>query len=1028
MARSEMRSAKVGRSSKGVHRGPSGPTEPASNDSETEEIRAQIFDGNAVAAESLAGKQGHADPDVAASSLADAVAARVMSQLAPLIGEQMADLADHMDRWFVALRSALGAVAANTAKQRPVPPSFDAQRKLREAPVSQVIHEAALCESWHGWVSHGNAELCAGGNMRAVIGPEWSGIVSPLIKLNGAGLYRVTVNASGAGFGQQGLRLRITDPYGELMGPETPLDAVSTSAGLYLPHWVTHLKLHVLGYRLPADTDFAFESVRAEKLHAEGYFRCHKGLLGEPCIASLASIPSRRAMLRDAVESLLVQCDRVRVFLNEYESIPDFLNHPRIEVKRSQDWDDKGDAGKFAWIEARGESGYRVIADDDLVYPPDFARRMVQALAKYENRAIAGLHGVLLKHPSTSYYDPAFRHVVHFETELKSDRTVHVLGTNSVVYHSSCVTMRWSDFAYRNMADIFLARYAQRNRIPMVMVSRPHRWVRQNTQFQKFETIFDDSTKGTRSQFDSSIAQSSLVRRMAPMTIQRTSRPKMVLCLIATSPEALKEAMATWRTTRRDDIDWVLVVAAGSTRNDVRKHIFGLTSSTELHVLPGVRRTPAQSVAEMLLLAGSLDATAVCVALDSVRFLSGGWARDALARLGPLRPRAIQLVAATSGRLAYGACASDGPLPVVSLLDPRLLQPDILASAVMDSPESVLRTAFAGTGRTSDALEPGADALLRSVAHRNSEAAHAAICKSGRAAHAETAGELGLIPLAPTAPIRPGTINEVFQRVFVLNLDRRKDRWDRVGAGLARAGITAERFRSIDGQWDEIAREYRSYSMRPLFSYCSGARNVGNTVEFFCDYDSQRSRVAYLEQSSQKRAIASAGAWGYLRTWEKVLEQALIDDLGTLLVLDDDVVFHKDCQKLFYDAVAQLPDDWLILQLGTLQYHWEEERVSSFSSRLYRSPGFTVGSHAVGLRAEVMPFLLDQVQRMELPFDIGALSAATHAFPDQCFVLTPNLAIQRLEDSDIATSEFQRERGQEEIMKIYRWSEGDYEG
>lgn len=995
----------------------------AMNDSGTKKRRTR----GAAAAETASGNHAPADPELAASTLADAVTAKVMSQLAPLMGEQMADLADHVDRWFVALRSAMGTTAPNAAKHRPASQSIDLQRRLREVLISEVIHQAALSESWQGWVSYGDTELCAGGNMQVTGGAEWSGIVSPLIELSGPGLYRVTIKAAAAGFGHGGLRLRITDPYGQQMGPDTALDAVSTSAELYLPRWMTHLKLHLLGWRLPAGASLAIDSVRAEKLDSESYFRSQAGVLGEPCIASLAAIPSRRAMLSDAVESLLVQCDRVRVFLNGYVSIPDFLNHPRIEVKRSQDWDDKGDAGKFAWVDDRGESGYRVIADDDLVYPPDFARRMVQSLAKYENRAIAGLHGVLLKYPNASYYNPAFRHVVHFESALGADRTVHVLGTNAVAYHTSLVGMRWSDFAYRNMADIFLARYAQRNRIPMVMVSRPHRWVRQNSQANGFETIFDSSVKRTGSRFDTSIVQNSVVRQMSPMTIQRTHRPKVVLCLVATSPSGLKEAMATWQATRRSDIDWVLAVAAGNTGRDLQKQVSEATSMTELHVLPSVRRTPAESVAEMLFLAGNLDATAVCIALDSVRFQHGAWALEMLARLDPLRPRAIHLMAVKSGGLAYGACSSDGPLPVVSLLDSRMLQPEILASAMMDSPESVLRSAFAGTGRISDALEPSADALLRSITQWNSKAAQAGIRKESGAAHAQTSERSGFIPPEPTTAIQRGSINEVFERVMVLNLDRRKDRWDQVGASLARAGITAERFRAIDGQWDEIARDYRSYCDRPLIPHCSRARKVGSNAEFFCDYDSQRSRVAYLEQSTRKKAIASAGAWGYLRTWERVLEQALTHDLGTLLVLDDDVVFHKDCQKLFSDAIAQLPEDWLILQLGTLQYHWEEEWVSSFSSRLYQSPGFTVGSHAVGLRAEAVPLLLDHVQRMELPFDIGALSAATLTFPDRCFVVTPNLAIQRLEESDITTSEFQRGRGRKEIMEIYRWNEDDYE-
>ena len=60
---------------------------------------------------------------------------------------------------------------------------------------------------------------------------------------------------------------------------------------------------------------------------------------------------------------------------------------------------------------------------------------------------------------------------------------------------------------------------------------------------------------------------------------------------------------------------------------------------------------------------------------------------------------------------------------------------------------------------------------------------------------------------------------------------------------------------------------------------------------------------------------------------------------------------------------------------------------------------------------------------MELPFDTGALAAATRAFAEQCFVVTPNVAIQRLGDSDINSSAFQQSRKREEALETYRWTE-----
>jgi len=93
---------------------------------------------------------------------------------------------------------------------------------------------------------------------------------------------------------------------------------------------------------------------------------------------------------------------------------------------------------------------------------------------------------------------------------------------------------------------------------------------------------------------------------------------------------------------------------------------------------------------------------------------------------------------------------------------------------------------------------------------------------------------------------------------------------------------------------------------------------------------------------------------------------------------------------------------------------------------LYQTNGTAIGSHAVGMRFEVMPYLLDHVKRMDMPFDIGALSSATRAFADRCFVIYPNLAIQRLTDSEIGTSEFLQSHGRQRALATYRWNIADY--
>ena len=62
--------------------------------------------------------------------------------------------------------------------------------------------------------------------------------------------------------------------------------------------------------------------------------------------------------------------------------------------------------------------------------------------------------------------------------------------------------------------------------------------------------------------------------------------------------------------------------------------------------------------------------------------------------------------------------------------------------------------------------------------------------------------------------------------------------------------------------------------------------------------------------------------------------------------------------------------------------------------RLYRCNGSSVGSHATGIHRSVIPALLHEAMRFDLPLDVGALCKVKRSFADKCFTMLPNLVIQ----------------------------------
>ncbi len=193
----------------------------------------------------------------------------------------------------------------------------------------------------------------------------------------------------------------------------------------------------------------------------------------EPVIISMASIPSRIPLLDKVIDRLYWQCDELRVYLNKYKDVPEILGRRRVTVARSQQHKDRGDAGKFFWVD--GTKGYVLTCDDDILYPHDYVATMTRAVERYRRKAIVGVHGAIIEERPSDYYNS--RSVLHCKYDQAEDRQVHVLGTGTTCFHSSTLRVRSADFQHPNMADVWLSLAARRQKTPMVCVAHRGAWM-----------------------------------------------------------------------------------------------------------------------------------------------------------------------------------------------------------------------------------------------------------------------------------------------------------------------------------------------------------------------------------------------------------------------------------------------------------------------------------------------------------------------------------------------------------------------
>lgn len=190
----------------------------------------------------------------------------------------------------------------------------------------------------------------------------------------------------------------------------------------------------------------------------------------------MASFPPRERALEESVSSILPQCDELHIYLNDYDHIPQFLNHPKIIVFRSQDEiGDLGDVGKF--YKSDNWTGYNFTVDDKIIYPYDYAIRMIQAIELYARQAVISLHGRITKPGCSSYYHDFVKGFRCLD-EVSYDEFTHIIGTGVLAYHSDTITIPFKSFKTSNMSDIWCSIFLQAANIPALIRAHPAGWIK----------------------------------------------------------------------------------------------------------------------------------------------------------------------------------------------------------------------------------------------------------------------------------------------------------------------------------------------------------------------------------------------------------------------------------------------------------------------------------------------------------------------------------------------------------------------
>jgi GR25 family glycosyltransferase involved in LPS biosynthesis len=183
-------------------------------------------------------------------------------------------------------------------------------------------------------------------------------------------------------------------------------------------------------------------------------------------------------------------------------------------------------------------------------------------------------------------------------------------------------------------------------------------------------------------------------------------------------------------------------------------------------------------------------------------------------------------------------------------------------------------------------------------------------------------------------------VNEFFDKVVVINLDRRTDRMEQLVPQLKELGIEYERFSAVDGKELDIS---------PII----------------------------------------AGTMSHVQVLKKYQDQKI-------LVLEDDALFVDDFNEKFEEVMQTIPADWDIFYLGALLPK-NTGKVTPVNEHWTRQV-FTTGSQAYCINRARVNYFIENLDGYEWYIDIGL---RVFAEKYNAYITQPNLVTQFPSYSDL---------------------------
>lgn len=196
------------------------------------------------------------------------------------------------------------------------------------------------------------------------------------------------------------------------------------------------------------------------------------------------------------------------------------------------------------------------------------------------------------------------------------------------------------------------------------------------------------------------------------------------------------------------------------------------------------------------------------------------------------------------------------------------------------------------------------------------------------------------------------TLNDFFQKIYCINLDKRKDRWEECLEEFSKFNLDVERFKAFDGK------------------------------------------------DLQSLSGLNDGQVGAIYSHRGVIQKAKESNLENVLILEDDVKFDEDLNIKFSEIYNRIPDNWDIILFGGNHIGnnpWAKGELIKVDENVFRVT-HSLALHCYAVRNTVYDMSIEVLSKMNNTND--ALFAEIQSKVN-CYIIRPHLAWQRPSYSDL---------------------------